>query len=167
VDAAVNESGQGRHLAYGAAMGVQVHLSKTVRLTPELQFVRDQDPARHATMSRAALSFDVQPAKMLQLDVQATAVEPGYAGCGAGVWGYAEVLRGGSIPRRADINLPDKPAVRGGSVFGFRPKGGHRRGTFPISGADILYRGSDTHVDSTEEALGLCRQHLYHDEKEA
>ncbi|GHC95153.1 transporter [Novosphingobium pokkalii] len=73
VDAAVNESGQGRHLAYGAAMGVQVHLSKTVRLTPELQFVRDQDPARHATMSRAALSFDVQPAKMLQLDVQATA----------------------------------------------------------------------------------------------
>ncbi|MFD2781393.1 hypothetical protein ACFS32_10030 [Novosphingobium pokkalii] len=69
----MNESGQGRHLAYGAAMGVQVHLSKTVRLTPELQFVRDQDPARHATMSRAALSFDVQPAKMLQLDVQATA----------------------------------------------------------------------------------------------
>ncbi|PTR12827.1 MULTISPECIES: transporter [unclassified Novosphingobium] len=73
VDAAVNESSQGRHLAYGTAMGVQVHLSKTVRLTPELQFLRDQDPEHHATMSRAALSFDVQPAKMLQLDVQAVA----------------------------------------------------------------------------------------------
>jgi len=73
VDAAANESGHGRHLAYGAAMGVQVHLSKATRLTPELQFLRDQDPSHHATMSRAALSFDVQPAKMLQLDVQAVA----------------------------------------------------------------------------------------------
>jgi hypothetical protein len=54
-------------------MGVQVHLSKATRLTPELQFLRDQDPSHHATMSRAALSFDVQPAKMLQLDVQAVA----------------------------------------------------------------------------------------------
>jgi len=73
IDAAVNESGDGRHLSYGAAMGVQVHLSKATRLTPELQFVRDNDPEHHATMSRASLSFDVQPAKLLQLDVQAVA----------------------------------------------------------------------------------------------
>lgn len=73
IDAAVNESGDGRHLSYGAAMGVQVHLSKATRLTPELQFVRDNDPEHHATMSRASLSFDVQPAKMLQFDVQAVA----------------------------------------------------------------------------------------------
>lgn len=73
IDATVNESGDGRHLSYGAAMGVQVHLSKATRLTPELQFVRDNDPEHHATMSRASLSFDVQPAKMLQFDVQAVA----------------------------------------------------------------------------------------------
>ncbi|WP_157217324.1 transporter [Flavisphingomonas formosensis] len=73
IDAAANESGSGRHLAYGTAMGVQLHLSKTVRLTPELQFVRDRDPEQHATMSSAALSFDVQPEKMTQLDIQAVA----------------------------------------------------------------------------------------------
>ncbi|UAK26091.1 transporter [Sphingomonas nostoxanthinifaciens] len=73
VDAAVNQSGDGRHLSYGSAMGVQVHLSKTIRLTPELQFVRDRDPAQRATMSRAALSLDVQPQKLTQLDVQAVA----------------------------------------------------------------------------------------------
>jgi hypothetical protein len=54
-------------------MGVQVHLNEHMRLTPELQFVRDNDPEHHVTMSNAALSFDVQPAKMTQLDVQAVA----------------------------------------------------------------------------------------------
>ncbi|QJU59332.1 transporter [Sphingomonas sp. AP4-R1] len=73
VQAAVNESGSGRHFAYGSAMGVQVHLNEHMRLTPELQFVRDNDPEHHVTMSNAALSFDVQPAKMTQLDVQAVA----------------------------------------------------------------------------------------------
>jgi hypothetical protein len=73
VDAAVNESGAGRHLAYGSAMGVQVHLSKTMILTPEFQVLRDRDPSQHATMSRASLSFDVEPGKTTLLDVEAIA----------------------------------------------------------------------------------------------
>lgn len=73
IDAAVDEDGSGRHLAYGTAMGMQVHLTKTIRLTPELQITRDDDPQQHVTMSRAALSFDIQPVKMLQIDLQAIA----------------------------------------------------------------------------------------------
>lgn len=73
VDAAVNESGDGRHLAYGTAMGVQVHLSKDVAIVPELQFVRDRDPEGHTTGSRASLALFAQPRQMLQLDVQAVA----------------------------------------------------------------------------------------------
>jgi hypothetical protein len=73
VQAAVNKSGDGRHLTYGSAMGVQVHVNERMRLTPELQFVRDNDPEHHATMSNAALSFDVQTSKMTQLDLQTVA----------------------------------------------------------------------------------------------
>lgn len=73
VDAAVNESGSGRHLSYGTAVGVQVHLTKAIRLTPELQIIRDRDPDGHVTMSRASLSLDVQPVRMTQIDVQAIA----------------------------------------------------------------------------------------------
>jgi hypothetical protein len=73
VQAGVNKSESGRHLAYGSAMGVQFHLTKDMRLTPELQFVRDNDPEHHATMSKAGLSFDVQPGKKAQFDVQAVA----------------------------------------------------------------------------------------------
>ncbi len=73
IDAAVNQDGSGRHFAYGAGAGVQVHLTKTIRLTPEVQVIRDLDPAGHATRSSAALSFDIQPVKMMQIDVQAVA----------------------------------------------------------------------------------------------
>lgn len=73
IAAAVNESGSGRHLSYGTAVGVQVHLTEKVRLTPEMQFIRDDDPDHHSTMSRAAVSLDFQPAKMMQIDLQATA----------------------------------------------------------------------------------------------
>lgn len=72
-DAAVNEGGRGRHLAYGAAAAVQVHLTETLRLSPELQVIRDDDPQEAVTLSTAALSFDVRTSKMTQLDVQAVA----------------------------------------------------------------------------------------------
>lgn len=73
IDAAVNESGGGRHLAYGTAMGVQVHLGKKVLVTPEMQFLRDRDPEQHVTESRAAVSLAYLPQKMTQLDLQAVA----------------------------------------------------------------------------------------------
>ncbi len=61
VDAAVNDSGSGRHLAYGSAFGVQAHLGKKFIVTPEVQALRDRDPSGHATMSRASISLDYQP----------------------------------------------------------------------------------------------------------
>lgn len=73
IDAAVNESGSGRHLAYGTAMGMEIGLTDTVTLTPELQIMRDRDPEHHAWMNSAAVSLDFQPAAMMQIDVQATA----------------------------------------------------------------------------------------------
>jgi hypothetical protein len=71
VDAAVNESGSGRHLVYGSAFGVQARLGKKFILTPEVQFVRDRDPSQRAAMSRASLSFDYQPQKHTLFDFEA------------------------------------------------------------------------------------------------
>jgi hypothetical protein len=73
VDAAADEDGEGRHLSYGAAFGFQVHVAKSVRLSPELQIVRDDDPDKSMTMSSASLSLDVRLKKMTQLDIQAIA----------------------------------------------------------------------------------------------
>jgi hypothetical protein len=73
IDAAVDQSGSGRHLAYGSAFGVQVHLSKKMMITPEMQFVRDRDPEEHATMARASLSFDAQLDKNTLLDFETIA----------------------------------------------------------------------------------------------
>jgi hypothetical protein len=73
VDAAVDDSGSGRLLAYGTAFGVQAHLGKTFIVTPEVQFVRDRDPSGHATMSRASVSLDYQPQKYTIVDLEAIA----------------------------------------------------------------------------------------------
>lgn len=47
-----NESGSGRHLAYGTAAGVEFEMSKAVRLSVEAQLIRDRDPSEHATQAR-------------------------------------------------------------------------------------------------------------------
>lgn len=73
VDAAVNESGPGRHLAYGSAFGLQFRPSEKFIVTPEVQLIRDRDPSQHATMSRASLSLDYQPQKYTLFDVEAIA----------------------------------------------------------------------------------------------
>ncbi|MET0239760.1 MAG: transporter [Sphingobium sp.] len=73
IDASVNESGSGRHLAFGTAMGLQVNVTDALQLTPEVQMVRDNDPDRHVTMTKAALSLAFQPTKAMQVDVQAVA----------------------------------------------------------------------------------------------
>jgi len=73
IDAAVNESGSGRHLAFGTAVGMEIGLGEAVSLTPELHFLRDREPGHAVTESRAALSFAVQPVKATQFDIQAVA----------------------------------------------------------------------------------------------
>lgn len=69
IDAAVNESGDGRHLAYSAVIGVGVQLSKALDVTAELQDLRDEDPTDTTTQTFAALSLAWMASDDLQLDV--------------------------------------------------------------------------------------------------
>jgi hypothetical protein len=73
VDAAVDGDRRGRHLAYGSAVGLSAALTSALSSAFELQAVRDQDPAGHATQALASLSFAWQPRRNLQLDLGAVA----------------------------------------------------------------------------------------------
>ena len=72
-DAAVNQSGSGRHLAYSGIWGVEYKLTRAVNLVGEISLERDRDPSGHETHALAAGSVAWQPTKRLQLDVQAVA----------------------------------------------------------------------------------------------
>ncbi|MEO5865564.1 MAG: transporter [Sphingomonas sp.] len=69
VDAAVDEDGHGRHLAYSGTAGLAFKLSKAVTLTGEAQLQRDDDPSGQTTQALAALSIGWMAAKHLQLDI--------------------------------------------------------------------------------------------------
>ena len=73
IDAAVDSDRHGRHLAYGSAIGLTTALTKSISSAFELEAVRDQDPAGHATEALASLSFAWQPRSNLQLDMGAVA----------------------------------------------------------------------------------------------
>ncbi len=68
IDAAVDEDGNGRHLAYGTVVGVTADLTDKLGVTAELQAMRDRDPADHGTEERAGLSFGWQASDNLQFD---------------------------------------------------------------------------------------------------
>ena len=70
VDAAVNASGSGRHLAFGSAVGIAHSLGKTVALTVEANVFRDLDISGHDTHAEAAVSLAWQAGKSFQLDVE-------------------------------------------------------------------------------------------------
>jgi hypothetical protein len=69
IDAAVDEDGNGRHLAYSAAAGLAVKLDKDFTLTGEVQALRDDDPEEHATQTLAALSLAWSATDDLQFDI--------------------------------------------------------------------------------------------------
>lgn len=69
VDAAVDEDGDGRHLSYGAVVGVSDDLTDAITATVELQAQRDRDPSGHETQELAGLSLAWTPQKQTQLDV--------------------------------------------------------------------------------------------------
>lgn len=73
IDAAVNEDGNGRHLAYSAVAGVGVPITKKLSATGEVQALRDRDPSGHATQTFAALSLAWMANDDCQLDVGAVA----------------------------------------------------------------------------------------------
>ena len=72
-DAAADEDGDGRHVAYSGIWGLGYELSGKLTAVAEVSLQRDDDPAGHETRSLAALSLAYQPRKTLQFDVLAVA----------------------------------------------------------------------------------------------
>ncbi|MFM5893955.1 MAG: transporter [Novosphingobium sp.] len=73
VDAAVNASGSGRHLAWGGVIGLAHGLGRKVTLAGEFGTWRDNDPSGHATDARVALSLAWQAGKDWQIDLEGDA----------------------------------------------------------------------------------------------
>jgi len=73
VDAAVDQGGCGRHLAFSGVVGVGVALNDALTFTLENQLVRDDDPSGSTTQDLASASLAWMPRKTLQLDVGAVA----------------------------------------------------------------------------------------------
>lgn len=73
IDAAVDEDGSGRHLAYSGVVGLGLKLSKAVSVTLEGQVLRDEDPSGHTMQGLASMSLAWQPNDDLQLDTGAVA----------------------------------------------------------------------------------------------
>ena len=69
LDAAVDQDGNGRHLAYSSTAGLSVAVSKAVTLTGELQASRDDDPDKHTSQALAALSLAWMARDDLQFDM--------------------------------------------------------------------------------------------------
>lgn len=71
VEAAVDEDGAGRHLAWGATAGLGIDLSDAVGGAIEMQLIRDDDPAGPTTQARAGVSLGWQPSADWQWDAGA------------------------------------------------------------------------------------------------
>ncbi|MGU3391985.1 transporter [Sphingomonas sp. M1A8_2b] len=72
-DAAVDEDGNGRHLAYSGIVGLGYSLAETLTATAELSVLRDDDPTGHHTETAAAGSVAWKARKTLQVHVLAVA----------------------------------------------------------------------------------------------
>ena len=73
VDWAANESGVGRHIAYGGVVGVSRALGKAVTLSGEVGAFRDEDPGGRRTDARLAGSLAWQVSDRFQIDFEADA----------------------------------------------------------------------------------------------
>ncbi|MEG8044632.1 transporter [Sphingomonas faeni] len=69
IDAAVDQDGNGRHLAYSSTAGLAFKVAKDFTLTGEVQALRDNDPDQHATQALAALSLAWMANDDLQFDI--------------------------------------------------------------------------------------------------
>jgi hypothetical protein len=73
VDAAVNLSGHGRHIAYSEVVGVGVKLPHHLTFTLDSQVLRDEDPEEKTTQVLGSASLAWKARKDLQFDVGAVA----------------------------------------------------------------------------------------------
>ncbi|MBX9860172.1 MAG: transporter [Sphingomonas sp.] len=71
IDAAVNESGRGRHLAYSAIVGLGFPITGKLSGTVEYQALRDDDPGGATTQHLASASIGWMPTGDWQVDVGA------------------------------------------------------------------------------------------------
>ena len=71
IDAAVDQTGSGRHLAFGSVAGVSLPLKRNISLTTELSWFRDNDPVGRSNRLLLGMSLAWQPSKALQLDIGA------------------------------------------------------------------------------------------------
>lgn len=69
LDAAVNSSGSGRHLAYGSVLGLSAPLTGKLSGTVEFQAMRDDDPSGRTTMANASASLAWMLGDNTQIDV--------------------------------------------------------------------------------------------------
>lgn len=69
IEAAVDADRDGRHLAYGAVIGLDVPVGETVGATFELSARRNDDPSGAVTELLGGLSAGWSPARSLQFDV--------------------------------------------------------------------------------------------------
>jgi hypothetical protein len=73
IDAAVNQDGNGRHLAFSETAGLTLALNKNVTATAELQALRDDNAYGATTQFLAGLSLACMVGKNMQIDAGANA----------------------------------------------------------------------------------------------
>jgi len=73
LSAAANESGDGRHLAYGGAAGFSVALSESLSAASEITLLRDDDPQEAQTTILASQSLAWRASERQQFDAQVLA----------------------------------------------------------------------------------------------
>lgn len=71
IDSAVDEDGDGRHLAYGSVVGIGFGVSGDVSMAAEVSLARDRDPGGRTTEALAGLSAGWQPDADSQWDMGA------------------------------------------------------------------------------------------------
>ena len=69
IDAAVDEDGRGRHVAFGGVAGLGFAFSDALSGSIEAQLTRDDDPDGHASEALGGLSFAWQPGDDMQVDI--------------------------------------------------------------------------------------------------
>lgn len=73
IDAAVDQDGSGRHVAFGSVVGVSIPVTEKLAASVELSAFRDLDPDVHSTTSLSSLSFGYQTDANTQIDLGAVA----------------------------------------------------------------------------------------------
>lgn len=69
VDAAVDSDGDGRHLAFGSAIGLGFTVTDSLSIAMEAQFIRDEDPEGDSTQAVEGLALGWKARDSLQFDV--------------------------------------------------------------------------------------------------